>query len=126
MSKAVFKNAKRYKYVMYRDKRNIKCIVCISHYAGKPVRGIAKCSPEDQYDEAYGKYLAKVRCDQKVAEKRVQRATMKFTKAQQCRRQAQQEEDRMFIYLNEAKIALQDSTRLLKVLEESGELFNGD
>ena len=123
MSKAVFENAKRYKYVMYRDKRNVRCIVCISHYAGKPVKGIAKCSPEDPYDETYGRCLAKARCDQKIAEKRVQRATMKFTKARQCRRQAQQEEDRMFIYLNEAKIALQDRAHACKALEEAaGEL----
>ena len=117
MAKAVFENAKRYKYAMYRDKRNVRCIVCISHYAGKPVKGIAKCDPVDPYDEEYGKRLAKARCDQKVAEKRTQRAHMKFAKAQQHRKQAQLEEARMLNYLSEAERALYEISQSREKLE---------
>ena len=121
MARAVFENAKRYKYIMYRDSRNVRCIVCISHYAGKPVRGIAKCDPVDPYDEEYGKHLAKARCDQKVAEKRAQRARMKFAKAQQRRMQAQHEEDRMLCYMNELELALSDIKYYVKNLEQNFE-----
>lgn len=117
MSKAVFENAKRYKYVLYRDKRNIRCIMCISHYAGQPVRGIAKCNPVDPYDEEYGKRLAKARCDQKVAEKRVRRAHMKLAKAQRHRVQAQLEEARMVNYLKEAERALYEISQSREKLE---------
>lgn len=58
----------------YKFYVNGNMIVCVSHYAGKSVRGIAKCSPEDNFDLEFGKRLAKARCDLKVADKRMDRA----------------------------------------------------
>lgn len=59
----------RYKYFCYGNH-----VVCVSTFAGRCVRGVAKCSPHDEYDEEKGMKLARLRCDVKVAERRVNRA----------------------------------------------------
>ena len=46
-------------------------VIAVSTYAGKTVRGIAICSPEDKFDIEFGKKLAAARCNEKVAEKRL-------------------------------------------------------
>ena len=47
-------------------------VVCITHYRGKSIRGIAKCDTEyDLFDPEVGMKLAKLRCDLKVAEKKM-------------------------------------------------------
>ena len=40
-----------YKY--YTDNKSI--VVALSSYAGKPVKGVAKCNPDDQFDLDDGK-----------------------------------------------------------------------
>lgn len=59
----------RYKFYKSDNK-----VFCVSTYAKKAVRGVAKCSPHDEYDEEKGMKLAQLRCDVKVAERRVNRA----------------------------------------------------
>ena len=56
-------------------------VICVSHYAGKPVRGIAKCDPQDEFSVETGKNLAKLRCDFKVAKKRLKRANIRCNEA---------------------------------------------
>ena len=58
----------------YRFYVNGNQVICVSSYAKKPVKGVAKCSPEDTFNEEIGKQLAKLRCDAKVAKQRVKRA----------------------------------------------------
>lgn len=60
-----------YKYYYSEEKGKV---ICVSHYAGKPVRGVAVCSPSDTFDLETGKKLAKLRCDVKVAALRAKRA----------------------------------------------------
>ena len=55
----------------YKFERKGNTIYCTSHYAGKAVMGKASCSPEDKFDEEYGKHIAQLRCDLKIAEKRI-------------------------------------------------------
>jgi len=43
---------------------------------GKPVRGVAKCAPNDEFDINKGKELAAARCNLKVAQKRVKKANL--------------------------------------------------
>lgn len=59
------------RYTFYKQGNNV---ICVSHYAGKTVKGIARCAPDDVYDENFGKALAQLRCDIKVAEKRYKAA----------------------------------------------------
>lgn len=68
---------KRYKYV--RDGGNT--VIAISTYAGKTVKGIAKCDPNDNFSYDYGKKLAKARCDVKISRKRYKNADSKLKAA---------------------------------------------
>lgn len=63
------------RYTFYKQGNNV---ICVSHYAGKTVKGIAKCAPSDNYDENFGKALAQLRCDIKVANKRYQAAQANY------------------------------------------------
>ena len=58
------------------------CVVAISTYAGKTVKGYAKCHPDDAWDWEKGKALAIARCAEKIATKRNARATRKVAEAQ--------------------------------------------
>lgn len=58
------------------------CVVAISSYAGQPVKGYAKCHPNDEWNWEKGKALAIARCAQKIAVKRANRAAVKLTEAQ--------------------------------------------
>lgn len=49
-------------------------VIATSTYGGRTIRGMAKCSPDDNFDIAKGKELAAARCNLKVAEKRSRRA----------------------------------------------------
>ena len=49
-------------------------IIAISYYRNHAVKGVAKCSPEDNYDEEYGKRLAEARCNVAVNKKRLKGA----------------------------------------------------
>jgi len=42
-------------------------VICVIRYAGRNIRGIAKCSPQDKFDEEIGKKLAHLRCEEKLA-----------------------------------------------------------
>ena len=62
------------------DKEN-RTVTCLSSFAGFPVQGVAKCAPEDEFDETYGAEIAKARCDLKIAEKRQKRSAKKYYEA---------------------------------------------
>lgn len=64
----------RYKIYSYTREDGVKETVAVSTYAGKKVKGKAVCDPTDEYNEAIGKELAKLRCAVKVDAKRVRRA----------------------------------------------------
>lgn len=65
----------------YRFVRSENKIICLSSYGKKVVRGIAKCSPNDDFSVTIGERLAQYRCDAKVEEKRMKRATEKYKEA---------------------------------------------
>lgn len=45
-------------------------VVAVASYAGKRVRGIAKCNEMDEFDLAKGEKLAAARCNLKIAKMR--------------------------------------------------------
>ena len=65
-----------YKYVVTPTK-----VIALSSYGGRTVRGIAKCHPNDAFDEETGKALAAARCNEKIAAKRYARARKKYDEA---------------------------------------------
>ncbi len=60
-----------YKYIINEDKR---VVVALSTFAGKVVRGVSRCSPNDKWDVEVGKQLATARCSAKIAHMRLKRA----------------------------------------------------
>ena len=77
MSKIKDFSPDKYKYVEVGNK-----VIAISTYAGKVVRGVAKCHPDDQFSLERGKELAAKRCNEKVARKRFQRAIAKLVETE--------------------------------------------
>ena len=67
-------------YKTYVDEKN-KTVVAVCRYAGRNVRAVAKCSPEDTFDIAIGTELAIARCEWKVAKLKLQNAGSCYMKA---------------------------------------------
>lgn len=63
------------KYRYYTNGKDI--VVAVSSYAGRTIRGVAKCSEQDEFDLETGKKLAAARCAMKITRERV-----KYAKAQ--------------------------------------------
>ena len=66
-------NFNNYKYFVSGNK-----VIAVSTYAKKTVRGVAKCSSADDFDEEKGKKLAAARCNLKVSQKRYDRAMVNW------------------------------------------------
>ena len=56
-------------------------VYCMTYYAGKTIKGVAKRDPEDDFDLEAGKKLAKARCDYKVSKKRKKKAYQNYAQA---------------------------------------------
>lgn len=59
-------NSERYKYATTPDGK----VIAISSFAGKVVKGVAKCDPNDEFNLESGKKLAAARCNEKVCRRR--------------------------------------------------------
>ena len=60
------------KYIINPTK---KYVIAIVKSDGKAVKGVAKCSPNDTFDEEVGKRLAAARCKVKVMKKQAESAS---------------------------------------------------
>ena len=56
-------------------------VIAVSSFAGKTVKGIAKCAPEDTPDLETGIMLAILRCNAKIAYKKVNRIAKRYEDA---------------------------------------------
>ncbi len=84
-------------------------VVAISSFAGKTVRGVAKCAPNDEFNKELGEELAVARCAAKIAEKRLKRAEMKLDEAHALLEMAQAYVDDMTDYHANAVDAFNES-----------------
>lgn len=95
-------------------------VIAVSTFAGKTVRGIAKCDPNDTFSFEKGKNLAVARCNAKVAEKRLYRAQRKFAEAIEAKIEANDFFTKMQSYLidseNEYEDALNNLEDMLSLL----------
>jgi hypothetical protein len=78
-------------------------VIVVSHYAGKAVKGCAKCDPKDTFNFDNGQHLATLRCDEKIAIKRFKRAMNKLAEAQAAFNAAQKHLLDMQDYVNESR-----------------------
>lgn len=99
----------------YSDNKTI----AVSSYAGKAVRGIAKCASSDEYDKALGEKLAAARCNARITKKREERAKAKYYAAKEQLAQAQKHFDDMVDYYTNARSENVKAHIELKELEES-------
>ena len=87
------------KYRFYNSQNKV---IAVSTYAGKPVRGIAKCDPTDTFSLEYGEALAAARCNEKIAEKRASRAKRKMAEARNDYMIAKRYYERMSKYYDDS------------------------
>ena len=92
----------------YRYYNSDKTVVAVSTYAGKTVRGVAKCDPSDTFTLDTGKKLAAARCNLKLASRRVKNAENKRNEAFVALEAAQKRVIEMNSYYNDA-IACQEA-----------------
>ena len=75
----------KYQFKTYEQKNEdgttSTVVIAISTYAGKIVKGVAKCMSGDKFDIETGKRLAAARCNLKVCDKKVNRVGEKFANA---------------------------------------------
>lgn len=81
-------------------------VVAVSSYAKKPVRAVAKCHPDDTFNETIGEKLAIARCNQKVADKRCKNAKRKVLEAMRVAAEAHTHYQKMVKYYADSFEAL--------------------
>ena len=97
-------------------------VVAVSTYAGRKIRGVAKCDPRDKFSISAGKKLAAARCNLKVAEKRAKRAQMKYAEAIDVFNESCKYRDDMAAYLQDSTFELEEAKRELnEVMNYMGE-----
>lgn len=107
---------KKANYTIYTDEKN-RQVIAVCRYAGRKVRAVAKCAPEDTFDIEIGTKLAIARCEWKVAKIKLQNAGSKYLEAAKAADEAQKYFDKMKDYymdsvdqLDEAGMDIQNIT----------------
>ena len=90
-------------------------VIALSTYAGKIVKGTAKCMDTDEFSFEDGKKLAAARCDAKVCDKRVRRARKKLFEVSKKLISVNDLYSKMYQYYNDA---LDESIKSNMRLEE--------
>ena len=92
------------KYKIFKNEEK-GIVIAVSTYAGKNVKGIAKCDPRDTFDFEKGKELAISRCNAKIAEKRRKRAYAKKLEAEKILAAAEKHMMEMLTYYHDSCLA---------------------
>ena len=92
-------------------------VIAVSTYAGKTVRGVAKCDSRDTFSQEKGQELAAARCAAKVAKKRLKRAGQKFDEAYEALLVASEHFNRMEYYLKESKCEYREAVERVEDLQ---------
>ena len=109
----------RYKFVERPMMNGSNQVIAISTYGGKVVKGVATCSPEDNYEFTTGMELAAARCARKIAYKRYKRAEMKRAEAKRQLIEAQAFFDKMNEYLYDAATEIAETENHIADLEKT-------
>lgn len=95
-----------YKYYVNLSKGEV---IAVCRYAGRNIRSIAKCHPDDEFDVERGKAVAKAKCEIKVGQIRVRNATKKYCTALSAAAEAQKRYEDMKQYYIDAVDLLDDA-----------------
>ena len=104
-------------YQVYTDEKN-KTVVAVCRYAGRNVRAVAKCSPEDTFNEMTGIKLAITRCEIKAAKLKIKNAAAKYLEAAKAADEAERRFDKMKQYY------MDSVDHLDEMIEEHNKLIN--
>ena len=104
------------KYRFYTDGTNK--VIAVSTYAGKFVRGSAKCAPGDKFNPEIGQQLAAARCNEKIAKKRYERAVIKYKEAVQEAAAAVDYATKMKEYVNNSYIEYNTASQEVDIMED--------
>lgn len=110
------------RYTFYVDEK-AKRVVALSTFAQKPVRGIAKCDPRDEFSTSDGMLLAAARCNARVAKKRARNAERRYNEAVMKLQEAKREFEKMSSYFTGATEKLKKAEAELEEIETS---YSGD
>ena len=108
---------KDYPREKYKIFTGLNKVIAISTYAGRVVRGVAKCAPGDTFDIEKGKNLAIARCAAKIAKKRLNRAYKKYDESIVTFEEAQAHREDMFRYVTDSSLALKAAEAEVSQLE---------
>lgn len=92
----------------YRFYTNGSRVIAVSTYAGRTVRGVAVCHDGDEFSLEKGKELAALRCAEKIARKRLNRAERKVNEAYWTYVNAEAYLDKMCSYKGDALYELDE------------------
>ena len=104
----------KYKFYNFHVDTEGKKVIAVTHYAGKTIKGIAKCSPEDTFDVEYGCALAVARAERKVAKAKVRNAVARYIEAAKAADEAQRRYDAMKQYYMDAVDQFDDAEATLE------------
>lgn len=110
-----------YQYAHFVNSAGQTVISARSTYAGKTVKGYAKCDPRDTFDAVKGEKLAAARCNKRIARKRLLSANAKVDAARKALAEAQARLDKMLNFQADATHrASAAEDELANVLKEIG------
>lgn len=113
-------NKNNYSYINHSLKdKGVREIIALGSYLGSTVKGTAKCDPRDTFDAEIGKMLAALRCNEKIADKRVANAVYKVNEALVALDKAQREYDKSLKYLAHANSEYTEALKMLVDFKET-------
>jgi hypothetical protein len=99
----------------YLDEKN-KTVVCTTVYKNESIKGLATCSPEDEFDISVGKALAYARCKQKLAKRKLLHAQKVYSKAAEDEARANKKLLNAFLFVRDSEEYLKNSNEYLSSL----------
>ena len=109
------------KFFTYKNDKGGMTTVAVSSYAGRKIKGYAKCSPEDTFDEEKGKQLAEARCRIKYSEKRLNRATNRYIEALNALNEAVKKFEEMKVFYMDCVDQMDEAIENLEKISEERE-----
>lgn len=110
----------RFPFDKYKYYHSGNQVIAVSTFAGKTVKGVAKCDPHDTFSLDTGKRLAALKCNNKITAKRLKRAALRYVEAEKAVVAAQKHAERMKRYYMDAKAENKEAdtelTNLLAVI----------
>ena len=100
-------------YQYYVDEKNNE-VIAVTRYAGRNVRGTAKCAPEDEFNIELGKKLATARCEAKKAKIKIQNASAKYMIAAEEFEKAKRQLYKMRQYFMDAVDQFDDAVEVVE------------